>query len=265
MAHHDVPRCATWWTCGPNSTWSSARAPASGTCRSSRTGLDDGASTRTRTAKSGPPPACPTSRCASRERQVAYQKRTRSACSATREVEVEKAERVVLENEHFVVVVPFWAVWPFETLVLPRRHVHSVGRVTPAERDGFADALKRLTCRYDNIFEVSFPTPWASTSAHDDAAPGVAPARALLPSAPALRDVRKFMWARDAGGRQRDITPRPPRSALRELPEVHYRIVRSRIWLLRSPSGRRKRQPAGRPFRDDPVRRTRRAARCSHS
>ncbi|MDE3088365.1 MAG: UDP-glucose--hexose-1-phosphate uridylyltransferase, partial [Chloroflexota bacterium] len=66
-------------------------------------------------------------------------------------------ERIVLQNDHFVVLVPFWAVWPFETLVLARRHIGALPEMTDAERDALADLIKQLTTRYDNLFEVSFP------------------------------------------------------------------------------------------------------------
>ena len=65
--------------------------------------------------------------------------------------------RIVVENEQFVALVPFWAVWPFETLVLSRRHVADIPSLAASERDGLADILRRLTARYDNLFRVTFP------------------------------------------------------------------------------------------------------------
>jgi UDPglucose--hexose-1-phosphate uridylyltransferase len=67
------------------------------------------------------------------------------------------AVRVVVENEHWLAVVPYWAVWPFETLLLPRRHVLRLPDLSDPERDGLAQILKRLLTKYDNLFEVSFP------------------------------------------------------------------------------------------------------------
>jgi UDPglucose--hexose-1-phosphate uridylyltransferase len=66
-------------------------------------------------------------------------------------------ERVVEENESFLTVVPFWALWPFETLVLPKRHVTGLDGLAGAERNGLADILKRTTARYDRLFRVPFP------------------------------------------------------------------------------------------------------------
>lgn len=66
-------------------------------------------------------------------------------------------ERVVEENDWFLTVVPFWAVWPFETMVIAKRHLTGMDGMTDAERDGLADILKRTTARYDRLFQVSFP------------------------------------------------------------------------------------------------------------
>ena len=71
--------------------------------------------------------------------------------------ELKLKERIVCENDYFVVLVPFWAFWPYETLLLPRRPVPNLLELTPDERHAFADILRRLTIRYDNLFGVSFP------------------------------------------------------------------------------------------------------------
>ena len=71
--------------------------------------------------------------------------------------ELEAGDRIVVENDEWVVVVPYWAVWPFETLLLPRRHVLHLSQLLPSERDSLAVLLKRLLNRYDNLFETSFP------------------------------------------------------------------------------------------------------------
>jgi UDPglucose--hexose-1-phosphate uridylyltransferase len=72
-------------------------------------------------------------------------------------LEADRQVRVVVENEHWLAVVPYWAIWPFETLLLPRQHVLRLPDLGDAERDGLAQILKRLLTRYDNLFEVSFP------------------------------------------------------------------------------------------------------------
>lgn len=72
--------------------------------------------------------------------------------------ELKARERVVAQNEDFVAVVPYWAVWPFETLVTPtKKHIPSVAHLTPTERQSLAAILREVACRYDNIFDCSFP------------------------------------------------------------------------------------------------------------
>jgi UDPglucose--hexose-1-phosphate uridylyltransferase len=73
------------------------------------------------------------------------------------ELELAARHRVVEENDTFLTVVPFWAVWPFETAVISKRHLPSIDRLSEAEREGLADILKRTTARYDRLFKVSFP------------------------------------------------------------------------------------------------------------
>jgi len=73
------------------------------------------------------------------------------------QVEIGRGERVVIENEHWLALVPYWAVWPFETLLMPRRHVLRLPDLNDVERDGLANILKRLLMKYDNLFDVSFP------------------------------------------------------------------------------------------------------------
>jgi UDPglucose--hexose-1-phosphate uridylyltransferase len=71
--------------------------------------------------------------------------------------ELKQGERLVMENDHWAVVVPFWAVWPFETMLLPRRHVLRFPDLTETERNALADILKRHLGAYDRLFGVSFP------------------------------------------------------------------------------------------------------------
>ncbi len=72
-------------------------------------------------------------------------------------LELQLEERLVIENGSFMVVVPFWAVWPYETLLISRRHAANLAELTPDEQRDLADILKRLTVRYDNLFQTSFP------------------------------------------------------------------------------------------------------------
>lgn len=71
--------------------------------------------------------------------------------------ELELETRVVYENEHFAVVVPFWAVWPFETMILPKEHRWSIDQFSDNEANALADAYRTLTRSYDQVFDCEFP------------------------------------------------------------------------------------------------------------
>lgn len=71
--------------------------------------------------------------------------------------ELEKNQRIVYANDHFVALVPFWAVWPFETMILPRRHIRSIDQFSDEEMRGLADAYRSLTKAYDRVFDYEFP------------------------------------------------------------------------------------------------------------
>jgi UDPglucose--hexose-1-phosphate uridylyltransferase len=126
------------------------------------------------------------------------------------ETELDARVRVVEENDHVLVVVPFWAVWPFETLVLPKVHRATVGELTSPERDGLAQALKALNERYDALFRVTFPYTMGLHQPPTDGstADGFHLHAHFYP--PLLRSatVRKFMVGYEMlAGPQRDITP----------------------------------------------------------
>jgi len=158
--------------------------------------------------------------------------------------EAELRDRVIVENERWVAVVPYWAVWPFETLLLPRRHVLRLPKLDDVERDTLASILKRLLTRYDNLFEISFPY---SMGWHGAPSPRSLPGRRdrgeggtqgrdepypywqlhahFFP--PLLRSatVKKFMVGYEMlAEAQRDLTAEQAAERLRALPEVHYRV-----------------------------------------
>ncbi len=91
------------------------------------------------------------------EQEKYYQQNGKSLLSAYLDLELEKAERIIIENDYFVALVPFWAVWPYETMIISKRHIQQITQFNKAEVVAFADILKRLTTKYDNLFEVSFP------------------------------------------------------------------------------------------------------------
>lgn len=151
--------------------------------------------------------------------------------------ELKKGERIIFQNDSFVALVPFWAVWPFETMILPKRHIASIDQFTTQERTDFADALKRMGTRFDNLFLTSFPYSMgfhqkptkASPEARDPEAD-----RALQNKAwhfhvhyfpPLLRSatVKKFMVGFELMAMpQRDITAESAAQRLRELSEIHF-------------------------------------------
>ncbi len=139
--------------------------------------------------------------------------------------EVELGTRVVVQNDHWVAVVPFWAVWPFEILLLPRRQVLRLPDLTGPERDSLADILRRLLIRYDNLFEVSFPYSmgWHGAPNTDAEFPHWQLHAHFYP--PLLRSatVRKFMVGYEMlAEAQRDLTPEQAADRLRKLSEEHY-------------------------------------------
>jgi UDPglucose--hexose-1-phosphate uridylyltransferase len=134
-------------------------------------------------------------------------------------------ERIIFENEHFVALVPWWATWPFEALLLPRRHLGALPEFTAAERDSLADALRRLATRYDNLFQTSFPY---TMGFHQTPTDGGEHAEWHFHAhfyPPLLRSatVRKFMVGFEMLGMpQRDITPEDAANRLRACSELHY-------------------------------------------
>lgn len=140
-------------------------------------------------------------------------------------VEIERAQQIVVENDSFVAIVPFWAVWPFETLLLSRRHFGSFLDLSAAEQRALADLMKRLTTRYDNLFAVSFPYTMGFHQRPTDGDPHAATHFHAHYYPPLLRsaEIRKFMVGFEMLGMpQRDITPEEAAQRLRETPAKHY-------------------------------------------
>lgn len=140
-------------------------------------------------------------------------------------LELKHRERIVCENDGFVVLVPYWAVWPFEVMVLSRRHIGGLVELSETERSLFADILRQMTIRYDNIFATPFPY---SMGIHQQPANQASPSEWHLHThylPPLLRSVsvRKFMVGFELlGTPQRDITPESAAARLREAGGVHY-------------------------------------------
>jgi len=155
-----------------------------------------------------------------------YDKNGRTLLEDYLKKEIEKKERIVLENESFVALVPFWALWPYETMIISKRHIKNILEFTKEEKKAFATILKDLTIRYDNLFEISFPY---SAGIHQEPTDGKEHPEwhfhmHLYP--PLLRSatVKKFMVGYEMMAEaQRDITAEQSAEILRNLPSVHYK------------------------------------------
>lgn len=143
-------------------------------------------------------------------------------------IELQRQERIVIENNDFIAVVPFWAVWPFETLLVPKRHSSCLADLDTSRLDSLSDCLRRIACRYDNLFTASFPY---SMGIHQCAVREKTPSEFhfhLHFYPPLLRSatVRKFMVGYEMLAEpQRDLTPEQCAQRLRALSEVHYRTL----------------------------------------
>ena len=141
--------------------------------------------------------------------------------------EHKRQDRILAANDHFTALVPFWAIWPFETLVSAHRPgLTRLTELTSVETSALAEILKTITTRYDNLFEISFPY---SMGFHQAPFDGQVHPEWLLHAhfyPPLLRSatVRKFMVGYEMLGMpQRDITPETAAGRLRDLPEIHYK------------------------------------------
>lgn len=143
------------------------------------------------------------------------------------DAELQRKERILFENDHFVGLVPFWAVWPFETMIVPKRAVARITEMTDAEKTAFADAYKQLTVMYDNVFEVSFPYSAGIHQAPTDGKKHDEWHFHTVFYPPLLRSatVKKFMVGYEMlANPQRDITPERAAAVLRGVSKEHYKL-----------------------------------------
>ncbi|XP_061172065.1 galactose-1-phosphate uridylyltransferase-like isoform X2 [Saccostrea echinata] len=147
--------------------------------------------------------------------------------------ELQKQERVVLQNDYWVWLVPYWAVWPYETMLLPKRHILRIEDLTSEERDALADIMRKLLTKYDNMFEVSFPYSmgWhgAPTGEYLQQDNSHWQLHALY-FPPLLRSatVKKFMVGYEMLAQsQRDLTAEQAAEKLKSLPDLHYKSQNS--------------------------------------
>ena len=143
--------------------------------------------------------------------------------------ELQDGSRTVVETEHWLAVVPYWAAWPFETMLLPKTHIRRMSELNDEQRDDLALAMKKLTSRYDNLFNCSFPYSmgwhYAPFFKEADANTEHWQLHALF-YPPLLRSasVRKFMVGYEMlAESQRDLTPEQAAEKLRAVSDVHFR------------------------------------------
>lgn len=146
------------------------------------------------------------------------------------EQELEKKERIVAKNDHWVALVPFWAIWPYEILLLPRRPIKRLPELTSEEKVALAELSKHFLTKYDNLFNTSFPYSMGWHNAPNAVGEGASSYEYWQLHAhfypPLLRSatVKKFLVGYEMMAEaQRDITAEQAAKQLRELPEIHYR------------------------------------------
>ncbi len=154
-----------------------------------------------------------------REQRNYFEARSAVLLCDYQQMEERLGERVVAQNRSFVAVVPFWAVWPFEVMILPRRHVAQLQAFTESERTDFAAILRSVTATYDRVFDTPFPYSMGLHPAPCDGEEHLEWQFHAHFYPPLLRSasVRKFMVGYELlGSPQRDITPEAAAETLRQ-------------------------------------------------
>ena len=141
-------------------------------------------------------------------------------------LEQEKQERIVVQNDDWMTVVPFWAVWPFETLLMPKFAVKRMNELTDSQQKSLANIMKRMLCKYDNLFKTSFPYSmgWHGAPFDDNDQSHCQLHAQFFPPLLRSASVKKFMVGYEMlGEAQRDLTAEQAAARLRDLPEIHYK------------------------------------------
>lgn len=139
--------------------------------------------------------------------------------------EIEAGERIVVQNNHFVALVPYWAVWPYEIMIVPLEPLAHISQLDDAQRNSFAQIIKKVTTIYDNLFETSFPYSAGINQAPTDGKDHPEWHFHMSFYPPLLRSatVKKFMVGYEMfANPQRDITAEQAADILRKLPLIHY-------------------------------------------
>jgi UDPglucose--hexose-1-phosphate uridylyltransferase len=141
------------------------------------------------------------------------------------EQELELKERIVLENEHLVALVPYWAVWPYEVMIVPRIHYQHIGQLNLEEEQAFAQIIKNLCIKYDNIFETSFPYSYGIHQQPTDGEmhPEWHFYMSFYPPLLRSKTIKKFMVGYELfKSPQRDITAEQATETIRDQSGIHY-------------------------------------------
>ncbi|XP_078494725.1 galactose-1-phosphate uridylyltransferase [Ciona intestinalis] len=144
--------------------------------------------------------------------------------------ESKSGERTVVENNHWIAVVPYWATWPYQTMLLPKRHILRMTDLEEVEKQSLAEAMKLLLTKYDNLFKVSFPYSmgWHGAPTGPELESDVSHWQLHAHYYPPLlrsATVQKFMVGYEMLALpQRDTTPEKAAENLKSLPDVHYSV-----------------------------------------
>lgn len=162
----------------------------------------------------------------SRAQQAYLERKGRDLLGDYLETELAEGERIVCRNDHWVALVPWWAVWPFELMLVPVRRVPDLSSSSDTERDALSEIVRSVGTRYDNLFRTSFPYSMGFHGRPTDGRehPWWRLHAVFLP--PLLRSatVRKFLVGYELTAEpQRDLTAEQAAARLREQSETHYR------------------------------------------
>lgn len=155
-----------------------------------------------------------------------FQKTGKSLLKDYLESELQKKERIIAENEHFVLLVPFWATWPYETMIISKRHFSSIAEITEEEITSYAEMIQIITVKYDNLFKTSFPYSAGIHQAPTDGSSHDEWHFHMHFYPPLLRSatVKKFMVGYELlAEAQRDLTAEQSAEILRNLSTQHYK------------------------------------------
>ena len=161
-----------------------------------------------------------------------YAEKGKSILSDYLELELKEEKRIIIENEDFAALVPFWAVWPFETIIISKRHIGNLTEFTNDEKKSFAETLKELTVKYDNLFNTSFPYSAGIHQTPTDGADYDEFHFHMHFYPPLLRSalVKKFMVGYEMlANPQRDITPEASAGILNSKSSLHYKLNKKEL------------------------------------